>query len=151
MTLSGARRTNREWRPNVVGVLLLIVAVSACAPEAGAGSASPAEPESRGHGAAIGPPTSPSLELVTVKSASYGSLVVETTPGASCRASTQLPSGGTVLAGDFLTDRSVDTNGRATWSYAVPVAGAGEGSGRYVVTCALAGLTVRATAEFTIP
>jgi len=88
---------------------------------------------------------------VTVKHATYGSLIIETTPGASCEAKAQLPSGGTVLAADFLTPRSVDANGQATSSYATPVAGAGEGSGHYAVTCTLAGQAVRASVDFSIP
>jgi len=90
-----------------------------------------------------------SLHLVTVKHATYGSLIIETTPGASCEAKAQLPSGGTVLAADFLTPRSVDAKGQATWSYATP--GAGEGSGHYAVTCTLAGQAVRASVDFSIP
>jgi hypothetical protein len=99
----------------------------------------------------MGPVASPSLEVVTVKIAIYGSLVIETRPGASCKANTQLPSGGTVLAADFMSARLVDAGGRASWSYAIPVAGAGEGLGRYEVTCSLAGQAVSATADFLLP
>lgn len=135
----------------VVGALVLIVVLAACAPEGPGESASPAQVVSGGHGAAIGPSAAPSLELVTVKKSTYGSLVIETTVGALCEAKVQLPSGGTVLAADFLTARKVDANGRATWSYETPVAGAGEGSGHYAVTCTLAEQTVRASADFSAP
>jgi hypothetical protein len=104
-----------------------------------------------GHGADIGPTASPSFANVTVKTASYGGLVIEATPGALCGAKALLPSGGTVLAADFLTDRKVEANGRATWVYATPIAGAGEGSGRYEIACTLGGQTLRATAAFAVP
>ena len=143
MPLSARRRY-------MAGTLVVVVALAACAPVAGAGS-SRTQPESGGHGAAIEPTASPSFDAVVVKTASYGSLVIEAAPGASCGAKAQLPSGGTVLAADFLTDRKVDASGRATWSYATPVAGAGEGSGRYEIACTLDGRTQRASAEFSIP
>jgi hypothetical protein len=136
---------------SVVATLLTVVALAACAPEGRAGSSATTQPESGGHGAAIAPTTSPSFDVVIVQTASYGSLVIETAPGALCIAKAQLPSGGTVLAADFLTDRKVDANGRATWSYATPVAGAGEGSGRYEIACTLGGQTVRASADFSVP
>ena len=135
---------------SVVGALVVGVALSACAPEGSAGP-SATQVVSGGHGAAIGPTASPILEIITVKNASYGRLVVETTAGASCTAKAQLPFGGTVLAGDFLTDRKVAENGRVTWTYATPVAGAGEGSGRYEIACTLGGQTLRASADFSIP
>jgi len=126
----------------------MIVGLAACARE---GSASATQAPSGGHGAAVDPQASPSFDVVTVKNASYGSLVVETTTGALCDAKAWLPSGGTVLAADFLTARKVDADGRATWTYATPVAGAGEGSGRYEIACTLGGQTVRTSAEFAVP
>ena len=78
---------------------------------------------------------SPSFQDVTVKMASYGGLVIETTPGALCGAKALLPFGGTVLAADFLTDRKVEANGRAMWVYATPVGGQ----------------ALRATATFSVP
>jgi hypothetical protein len=135
---------------SVFGALLIGAALAACVPEASAGP-SPTQAVSGGHGAAIGPTTSPSFDVVTVKTSSYGILVVATTAGASCSAKAQLPSGGTVLAADFLSDRKVAENGRATWTYATPVAGAGEGSGRYEISCTLGGQTQRAGADFSVP
>jgi hypothetical protein len=135
---------------SVVVTLVLVVAFAACAPAGDAGS-SPTQSGGGGHGADIGPTASPSFANVTVKTASYGGLVIETTPGALCGAKALLPSGGTVLAADFLTDRKVEANGRATWVYATPVAGAGEGSGRYEIACTLGGQTLRATATFSVP
>jgi hypothetical protein len=135
---------------SVLGTLLIAIALVACVPEASAGS-SPTEAVSGGHGAAIAQTTSPSSNLVTVKTASYGDLVIETTAGALCSAKAQLPSGGTVLAGDFLSDHKVDASGRASWTYATPVAGAGDGSGRYEIACTLGGQTVRAGADFSVP
>jgi hypothetical protein len=136
---------------SVVATLLTVVALAACAPAGRAGSSATTQTESGGHGAAIGSTTSPSFDVVIVQTASYGSLVIETSAGALCGAKAQLPSGGTVLAADFLTARKVDANGRATWSYATPVAGAGEGSGRYEVACTLGGQSVRASADFSVP
>jgi hypothetical protein len=135
---------------SVFGVLFIGVAVVACARERSAGT-SATEAISGGHGAAIGPTASLSFDIVTVKTSGYGILVIESTPGASCTAKAQLPSGGTVIAADFLTDRKVAENGRATWTYATPVAGAGEGSGRYEIACTLGGQTLRAGADFSVP
>jgi len=67
--------------------------------------------------------------------ASYGGLVIQTPPGAVCGAKALLPSGGTLLAVDFLTDRKVEANGRAMWVYATPVGGQ----------------TLRAAATFSVP
>jgi hypothetical protein len=135
---------------SVLGALLTVVALAACVRE-GSADSSPTQAISGGHGAAIGPTASPLFEIVTVKNASYGSLVIETTAGAICSAKAQLPSGGTVLAADFLSDHKVDANARATWTYATPVAGAGEGSGRYEIACTLGGQTQRAGADFSVP
>ena len=151
-----ARNAGAHWmlprtgRRRIVVALALIVALAACAPEGAAGS-SATQAESGGHGAAIVPTASPSFDMVTVKNASYGSLVIETTASALCSAKAVLPSGGTVLAADFLSDRKVDANGRATWTYTTPVAGAGEGSGRYEIACTLGGQTLRASADFSVP
>jgi len=140
----------RPRRGRISAALVLAATLVACGPQGGAES-SPTQAVSGGHGAAIGPTTSPPFDAVTVKTSSYGILVIETTPGASCSAKAQLPSGGTVIAADFLTDRKVAENGRATWTYATPVAGAGEGSGRYEVACTLGGQTLRAGADFSVP
>ena len=86
-----------------------------------------------------------------MKASGYGRLVIEAIPGATCRAKAELPSGNTVLAGDFLTDQKVDTAGQAMWRYSTPVTGAGEGSGHYVVSCTLDGQSVDATADFAVP
>ena len=80
----------------------------------------------------------------------YGALIIETSPGATCRAKAELPSGNTVLASDFLTDQKVDSAGRATWRYSTQIAGAGAGYGRYFINCARAGRSVDATAEFAV-
>jgi hypothetical protein len=135
---------------SVLGALLTSVALAACVPEADAGS-SPTQAVSGGHGAAIRPTAPPFLEIVTVKNATYGSLVIETTATALCSARAELPSGGTVLAADFLTDHKVDATGRASWTYGTPVAGAGEGSGRYEIACTVGDQTLRAAADFAVP
>jgi hypothetical protein len=135
---------------SVFGALFIGVALAACTPEGSAGT-SASQAISGGHGAAIGPAASPLLQSVTVKNASYGILVIETAAGASCRAKAQLPSGDTVIAADFLTDRRVAENGRATWTYATPVAGAGEGSGRYEIACTVGDQMLRTSADFSIP
>ena len=139
-----------------MGIVILtgsIVAWSAGDP--GDGSASPTDAGGGGHGAAIGtaaPPTPTSVALlVTVEDATYGRLVIDTIPDARCDASVQLPSGGTVLASDFLTDHRADPHGRVTWSYATPVAGAGTGSGHYKVRCALEAQTAEASRDFVVP
>jgi len=86
-----------------------------------------------------------------VEDATYGTLIVDTLPGALCGATVQLPSGGTVLASAFFTDHPADAHGRVTWSYATPVAGAGTGSGHYRVHCALAAQTAEASHDFAVP
>jgi len=136
-----------------VGTVILTGTVIACsAGGSGPESASPSDPAAGGHGAAIGSAApSPLALLVTVEDATYGRLVIDTAPDARCDASVQLPSGGTVLASDFLTDHRADPRGHVTWSYATPVAGAGTGSGHYRVHCALDAQTVEATSDFVVP
>jgi hypothetical protein len=130
-----------------------IVAWSAGSP--GGESSSSSDPAGGGHGAAIGsaapPPPAPPRLVVTVEDATYGRLVIDTLPDARCDATVQLPSGGTVLASDFLTDHRADPQGRVTWSYATPVAGAGTGSGRYRVHCAIDAQTAEASRDFVVP
>ena len=149
MTAIRASGGGRVRRGRIVGGLIVAATLVACGPQGGA-EPSPTQAVSGGHGAAIGATTSPSFDAVTVKTSIYGILVIETTAGASCSAKAQLPSGGTVIAADFLTGQVAD-NGRATWTYATPVAGAGEGSGRYEVACTLGGQTLRTSADFSIP
>jgi hypothetical protein len=62
--------------------------------------------------------------------------VIKTQPGAICRAKAELPSGGTVLASDFLAGHTANADGLAAWTYRVPVAAAGAGMARYAITCA---------------
>ena len=81
----------------------------------------------------------------------YGSVTIETRPGAHCRASVRLPSGNTVLAADFLSEHVADERGSAAWSYATPVAGAGKGRGDYHLSCTAAGQTVATDATFDVP
>jgi hypothetical protein len=147
MRSRGRRRIKTR---SVVRTLVIVVALAACAREDGAGALA-TQTVSGGHGAAIGQTASPLFETITVKNASHGSLVIETAAGAFCSAKAHMPSGGTVLAADFLMDRKVDANGRATWTYATPVAGAGDGSGRYEIACTLGGQTVRTNADFSVP
>ena len=140
----------------VVGILILTGSIVAwSAGGSGDQSTSSSDLGGGGHGAAIGsaaPPTpAPPLLLVTVEDATYGRLVIDTVPDARCDASVQLPSGGTVLASDFLTDHRADPRGRVTWSYATPVAGAGTGSGHYRVHCALDAQTAEASRDFVVP
>ena len=130
-------------------VSLGLLATVSCVTQVGAG-APPTQSGSGGHGAVV-KPSSSSVEVIAVKTSTYGLLVIETTAGAVCSAKALLPSGGTVIAADFLTDRTVGDDGRAVWTYRTPVAGAGEGSGRYEVTCALEGQTAHASADFSIP
>ena len=134
-----------------VGTGILTGLVIGCsAGVSGRESASPSDPAAGGHGAAISSATPPSLQ-VTVEDATYGTLIVDTLPGALCGATVQLPSGGTVLASAFFTDHPADAHGRVTWSYATPVAGAGTGSGHYRVHCALAAQTAEASRDFVVP
>jgi len=136
----GGARTS--WRgPFGIAALMAAVAVASCAPRDSGGTPAPT-PTGGGHGAAVEPVVSPSADplkqspvAVSITEASYGELMIETTPGAKCRAKVELPSGATVLAADFLTDHVADTRGRTTWSYRTPIAGAGEGTGHYTVSC----------------
>ena len=131
---------------------LLAVTVAACSPAlSGEGSTPSSEPPRGGHGAApgVGSP-SPTELAIKVTMSGYGALIIETSPGATCRAKAELPSGNTVLASDFLTDQKVDSAGRATWRYSTQIAGAGAGYGRYFIDCARDGRSVDATAEFAV-
>lgn len=132
-------------------MLILTGSIVACsAGVSGPEAASPSEAAGGGHGAAISSATPPSL-LVTVEDATYGMLIIDTVPGALCGATVELPSGGTVLASAFFTDHRADAHGRATWSYATPVAGAGTGDGHYRVHCALDAQTAEASRDFVVP
>ena len=84
---------------------------------------------------------------VAVIEATYGHLVIKTQPGAICKAKAELPSGGTVLAGDFLAGHTANADGLAAWTYRTPVAAAGMGTARYAISCA-AGTD---WAELTVP
>ena len=55
--------------------------------------------------------------LVTVIEATYGHLVIKTQPGSICVAKTELPSGQTVLAGDFLSAHTANAEPSEIWSY----------------------------------
>src|SRR5947209_312016 len=112
--------------------------------------ATPSDAAAGGDGAAISSATPPTL-LVTVEDATYGRLIIDTVPGALCGATVQLPSGGTVLASAFFNDHEADADGRVTWSYTTPVAGAGTGSGHYRVHCALAAQSAEASRGFVVP
>lgn len=90
-----------------------------------------------------------SLE-VTVIEATYGHLVIKTRPGSICVTKTELPSGGTVLAGDFLASHTANADGLAAWSYGVPVAGAGSGTAHYAITCAAGTESAELTASFEV-
>jgi hypothetical protein len=133
--------------------LVLGIFVSACTHTA---AASPSEsPRDAVDG--IGPHTAvlaseapgSSLE-VAVLEATYGHLVIKTRPGSICVAKTELPSGGTVLAGDFLASHTANADGLAAWSYGVPVAGAGSGIAHYAITCAAGAESAELTASFEI-
>ena len=89
--------------------------------------------------------------LVTVIEATYGHLVIKTQPGSICVAKTELPSGQTVLAGDFLSAHTANADGLAAWTYHVPVAGAGSGTAHYAITCAAGTESAELTTSFEIP
>jgi len=89
--------------------------------------------------------------VVTVIEATYGHLVIKTEPGSICVAKTELPSGQTVLAGDFLSAHTANADGLAAWTYHVPVAGAGSGTAHYAITCAAGTESAELTTSFEIP
>jgi hypothetical protein len=83
--------------------------------------------------------------------AAYGRLMVAARPSATCRARAVLPSGGLVLAADFLADQVAEGDGQVLWLYRTPVAGAGSGAGHYEVTCVGTDRWIDARAAFDVP
>jgi hypothetical protein len=128
--------------------MLASLAVACGPPPPGSPAAASSGTGADSAGAAVDDGTPLTIRVVV---ATYGKLVITTAAGATCRARAVLPSGGTVLAADFVSDQVTDTDGQVLWLYRTPVVGAGSGAGQYEVTCGRGQHSVEAQAAFDVP
>jgi hypothetical protein len=132
------------WR----AVILLLVLGGCTAPAASPSATSAVG--AGGHAGAAKVESAPPL-TIRVVTATYGKLIITTSPDAICRARATLPSGNVVVAGDFVVDQPANAGGQAMWVYRTPVAGAGSGTGHYAISCSSAGRSVDAAGDFELP
>lgn len=91
----------------------------------------------------------PAALTVTITASSYGLVAATTLPGASCKATAKLPSGRLSTAAGLLPTVVAGSDGGVSWSYRA-VSTTTPGTGTHTVTCTLNGVTVSASAPFTV-
>lgn len=86
---------------------------------------------------------------VDIRRATFGAIDAWTAPDASCLAKVVLPSGGYLLAGEFVVAKVADDAGAVSWTY--PPLAREHGPSTAVVLCTLGEQTAQAQARFEIP
>lgn len=86
---------------------------------------------------------------VAIQAASFGAIEVQTATGARCAAKVVLPSGGYLIAGEFVITKEADGSGLVHWSY--PPSALEHGPSVAVVSCVLGEQTAEDQARFVIP
>jgi len=103
----------------------------------------PARPTPSAAPATVGP------FIVTVTSSSYGFVAATTSPGAICRAQATLPSGRVSTATGLQISQTAASDGVVSWSYGT-TSTTKAGTGTHTVTCTDQGVTISASATFTV-
>ena len=87
---------------------------------------------------------------VEITVSTYGNLQATTSPGATCTASSVLPSGRHGTSKGLQTTQAGDAAGRVGWTYQLGT-NTKAGTGTHTVTCTVNRQSAVATAPFTVP